>query len=99
MCLKRSSLIKLLTQFFAIMRERLSMVRSKWTLFSLVVSLYIFISVHVVYYFNVFFRCYNATFLTRISVNEGKIMTRLCELDVFSHLYTNGVSCKEKHSV
>ena len=75
------------------------MVRSKWTLFLLVVSSYIFISDHVVYCFNVFFRCYNATFLTRISINEGKIMTRFsfmrikpCKLDVFSHLYTVGVT-------
>ena len=85
------------------MGERLSMVRSKWTLFLLVVSSYIFISVHVVYRFNVFFRCYNATFLTRIqSISKGKIMTRFsfvrikpCKLDVFSHLYTNGVNCKK----
>ena len=79
------------------------MVRSKRTLFLLVVSSYIFISVHVGYCFNVFFRCYNATFLTRISINEGKIMTRFsflrikaCKLDVFSHIYTNGVNCKKK---
>ena len=82
------------------------MVRSKWTLFLLVVGLYIFISVYVVYCFNVFFRCYNATFLTRISINEGKEMTRLSfvrikpsELDAFPHLHTNSVYCKKKHSV
>ena len=82
------------------------MVRSKQTLFLLVVSSSIFISVHVVYCFNVSFRCYNATFLTRISINEGKIITHFsfvrikpCKLDVFSHLYTNGVNCKKKRSV
>ena len=82
------------------------MVRLKWTLFLLVVGLYIFILVHVVYCFNVFFRCYNATFLTRISINEGKIMTRLSfvgikpsELDAFPHLHTNSVNCKKKHNV
>ena len=64
------------------------------------------ISVHVVYCFNVFFRCYNAKFLTRISINEGKIMTRLSfvrikpsELDAFPHLHTNSVNCKKKHNV
>ena len=82
------------------------MVRSKWTLFLLVVGAYIFISVHVVYCFNVFFRCYNATFLTLISINEGKIIARLSfvrikqsELDAFPHLHTNSVNCKKQHNV